>query len=144
MVPTTEDGYDRSSIPLCKCCGGSEHTETTKNGQVIARCADCDTWLKNLPKLREGRRGDSSKLKKAKIAQMGSSFCAVCLRTEEFLEQQTGLGISVHHIIEVRHRGSDEMHNLLLLCHECHEITHRLREMLYPRHFHNNVKDKYR
>ena len=56
-------------------------------------------------------------------------FCWTCLRSADHLAAlQPALVLHVHHVIEVRHGGTDDPVNLSLLCTECHAEVHRRRE----------------
>jgi 5-methylcytosine-specific restriction endonuclease McrA len=60
---------------------------------------------------------------------MTQDFCWFCSRRKDLLaslKPQTRL--EVHHIVPVSDGGSDEPHNLILLCAECHAEAHRRRE----------------
>ncbi len=56
-------------------------------------------------------------------------FCWCCLRHRDLLRAlRPSVCLQVHHIIPVAQGGSDDAHNLQLLCAECHAETHRRRE----------------
>ena len=57
------------------------------------------------------------------------TFCWICLRDKALLQSlRPSVSLQVHHIIAVEDQGTDETHNLMLLCSECHSEVHRRRE----------------
>lgn len=131
--------YNRSSVGPCRKCGCKDFYEIMKNHQCVAKCVECDAYIKNVPKVhKEIVRKPQAHLKAALLERQDDScpFCELCLRTEDELMRMTRTGLFVHHVLEVHMGGSDELHNLQLLCHSCHEIVHRVREISIPRIIH--------
>jgi 5-methylcytosine-specific restriction endonuclease McrA len=63
------------------------------------------------------------------LPQGRQHYCWTCLREKELLKSlRPSVSLNVHHIIEVRHGGTDDPVNLYLACGECHSEIHRRRE----------------
>ena len=80
-------------------------------------------------------REDGKPKRKANTALIGSlnsmtqDFCWLCSRHKDLLASlKPATRLEVHHIVPVAEGGSDEPHNLILLCTECHAEAHRRRE----------------
>ena len=58
-------------------------------------------------------------------------YCWGCLRNEDHLKAlRPSVELQVHHVIEVKHGGTDDPANLQSLCRECHAEVHRRRELI--------------
>lgn len=84
-----------------------------------------------IPKPSEAKK-PKRKANSALIAELHEDmqhFCWGCLRQRQLLAAlRPSVSLQVHHIIPVEQEGTDDPHNLMLLCAECHAEVHRRRE----------------
>jgi len=93
------------------------------NNSLNVYCDHCwGKYPKSLSKLKSSkRRNDKHQYFADHQREANRHFCEVCLANKYPLQ--------VHHIIEVKDGGSDDVENLSLLCDPCHTIVHRLRNL---------------
>ena len=114
--------------PKCgRSCSFNPRPETQHWGEI--RClTHGHCWIPKRLEDRKPRRKTNECLKPLLPADM-RCFCWKCLRREEHLTQlRPSVCLQVHHIIEVKHGGTDDPSNLELVCAECHAEIHRRRE----------------
>lgn len=110
----------------CKRCAGTLGSITTSNGQDVVRCASCDTYQYNAPKVETGREArtvstihEGIKTKqRARVLLRANHVCEICnqrkpLHVGHILSVKKGLSQG---LTEVQ-LNSDE--NLAAMCDEC-------------------------
>lgn len=117
--------YDLSAIP--ECCGDHVFNFQEKKGQLVAHCSSCKRYVCCVPKLRVGGTTNSKTLLNRKVAQLGSVYCQMCLRTKK---SAPDFFVTNHHLIPLAHGGTDALDNIMLLCRDCHDIIHSIRKLV--------------
>jgi hypothetical protein len=116
------------ACPKCgHVCAFTPRPDTQHYGEV--RCPiHGHSWIGKPCEDRKPKRKTNEALRKS-LPEAMRSHCWNCLRTEGHLKSLSpSVCLQVHHVIEVERDGSDDPHNLQLLCAECHADVHRRRE----------------
>lgn len=122
--------YEDPQEMECFSCGVQVNINKQQHGpHLAAHCNVCGIQIRNLKKLKNLHKKpakNNEPLKRDKYSR-GFAFCALCYRAANFIIEKTGQDLEVHHIREVRHDGTDDPENLLMLCHDCHNTIHSIR-----------------
>lgn len=114
----------RIEIPTCSCveCGNSFQKRIRKGRKIV-----CDDCIRKVIKYRDGDFSlmDLSSRTIPKIFKRAQIGCAIC-----GWKESTG---DVHHIVEKKNCGTDEISNLIYVCPNHHRIIHS--EKKYDREF---------
>jgi len=116
--------YDKKHYGICECGHATvQFNYLSSNNSLNVYCDNCwSKYPKSLSKLKSPkRRNDKHQYFADHQRKANRHFCEVCLTTEYPLQ--------IHHIIEVKDGGLDDVENLSLLCDPCHTIVHRLRNL---------------
>jgi len=94
------------------------------NNGLSAYCIHCDyKHPKGLSQVKNSCKRDSDfeySYFKDQQFEANRGFCEICLRSGT---------LKIHHIIEVKDNGSHEANNLQLLCGDCHNLVHAIRNI---------------
>ena len=133
--------YNRTSPDrTCSKCG---HTGQPSFGEEIVhpggyrmRCVECGHFLGWGGKAKEIKEnGERKRSTQWTAKRMGISECQLCRREKEFVEACCER-LETHHLIPVEEGGEDEIHNIIVVCTECHtDIHHKITYSGHLRHF---------
>lgn len=124
-------GPEYPALAPCPKCGASSpfrpRPDTPHYGEI--RCEEHGhAWVKKPDADKRTRRKVGASLIDC-LHETHQDFCWFCFRRKELLASLLPpTRLEVHHIVPVRDGGSDEPHNLILLCSECHAEAHPRRE----------------
>ena len=117
----------------CRYCESSNlEQRLTPDGPHYAaeRCLNCGRHLRWIPK------PDSEKARRPAahrelVRKFGRGFCELCLLAENDLPG--GQTLEGHHVVPFAAGGTDEQHNVQILCTGCHRFIHWRRTYATPR-----------
>lgn len=102
---------------ICEKCGESFITNTPIRKNRHIYCNHCKRHVVHLQNLENiSSIMDLSKRTISKILHRANAGCSLCGWNESTCD--------IHHIIQKKHGGSDDMDNLILVCPNCHRIIH--------------------
>ena len=102
---------------ICEKCGESFITNTPIRKNRHIYCNHCKRHVVHLQNLENiSSIMDLSKRTISKILHRANAGCSLCGWNESTCD--------IHHIIQKKHGGSDNMDNLILVCPNCHRIIH--------------------
>ena len=99
---------------ICEKCGKVFKHKKIRNGRHI----HCDDCKQKRPHIKEKTDSllDLSKRTVCKILKRAKQKCAICGWDESTCD--------VHHIVEKKNGGTDNIDNLIIVCPNCHRVIH--------------------
>jgi 5-methylcytosine-specific restriction endonuclease McrA len=121
-VNTEEASVERSKMFLCRFNIGTPLNKVRFHYRnYIENRGEDDKLIHNRKKEHPGYRyRDVSGLMKKKVIYIFGGECAICGNPES---------LEIHHIVPRAEGGTNDIANLLPLCHECHCAIHKMKEI---------------
>lgn len=102
-------------VYICECCGKEFITDKRFKVNRKIHCPEC---IQNRKHFNDDPKSilDLSKRTISKILHRANKGCAICGWNESTCD--------IHHIIERKNGGKDNIDNLIIVCPNCHRIIH--------------------